>query len=76
MNLLRTLLVTSALGFALLASAPADAGTGGEQQGHRRPPRGRHHRGVPELDGAAAASAAVLLGAGVFVILGRRRRAR
>lgn len=80
MNLARTFLVLSALFVALLASAPAEAGNRGHHRrwrdGHHqpRPTPPRHNRGVPELDGSSAASAAVLLGAGVFVILGRRRR--
>ncbi|MCC7070508.1 MAG: hypothetical protein IT383_04240 [Deltaproteobacteria bacterium] len=66
MKTLRNLAVLAALFSALLAAAPADAH---QRRGHRQRPRG-----VPELDGSSAASAAVLLGAGVFVILGSRRR--
>lgn len=49
----------------------------GKDKGENHPGRGRgHQRGhaVPELDTSVAASAAVLLIGGVFVILGRRRR--
>ncbi|MGA9526010.1 MAG: hypothetical protein WBV82_31415 [Myxococcaceae bacterium] len=66
-----------------LSTAPAwaDRDRGHDQgqnrgQGHERDRgngHGQHGHNVPELDTSVAASAAVLLIGGVFVILGRRR---
>lgn len=73
----RALLLSLPLLGALLVAVPADAGRPhssdqGNGEGHRR----GKTRGVPELDRTVAASAAVLIGGGVFVILGRRRAKR
>lgn len=49
----------------------------GKDKGKDHPGKGGGHKrghAVPELDTSVAASAAVLLIGGVFVILGRRRR--
>ncbi|MBI1944479.1 MAG: hypothetical protein HYS27_02215 [Deltaproteobacteria bacterium] len=73
----RALLLSLPLFGALLVAVPADAGkphrgNHGNGEGHHR----GKPRGVPELDRTVAASAAVLIGGGVFVILGRRRAKR
>lgn len=51
---------------------------GAGHSGHGNGYGNGHHktRGVPELDTSVAGSAAVLLGGGVFVLLGRRRASK